>query len=234
MNPDFIEIYDNALPEDFCKEIIRFFENSGQATPGLTGAGVDIEKKRSLDINISLQAEWKNIHQKVLAHTYPGIKQYMEKYFFTLVGSLSPYIPDAKTGQPIALNGENFAQLGKQEVDKLIPALYRYGQINAQKYEKQQGGYPHWHSEIYPQGEQCEPLHRILLFMYYLNDVERGGETEFFYQKKKIQPKTGRMVIAPAGFTHTHRGNQPKSNDKYILTSWILFHRAETLYRQPG
>jgi hypothetical protein len=37
------------------------------------------------------------------------------------------------------------------------------------------------------------------------------------------------MVIAPAGFTHTHRGNMPVSNDKYIATSWVLFQRAEDL-----
>lgn len=39
------------------------------------------------------------------------------------------------------------------------------------------------------------------------------------------------MVIAPAGFTHTHRGLVPRSNDKYILTSWVLFNRAEKLYQ---
>ncbi len=38
------------------------------------------------------------------------------------------------------------------------------------------------------------------------------------------------MVIAPAGFTHTHKGNKPISGDKYIATSWIMFNRAEQLY----
>jgi hypothetical protein len=63
-----------------------------------------------------------------------------------------------------------------------------------------------------------------------LNDVEEGGETEFYYQDKKIKPKAGRMVIAPSGFTHTHRGNVPTSNDKYILTSWVLFNPAEHIF----
>ncbi|MEC7470920.1 MAG: 2OG-Fe(II) oxygenase, partial [Pseudomonadota bacterium] len=31
-------------------------------------------------------------------------------------------------------------------------------------------------------------------------------------------------------FTHTHRGQIPVSDDKYILTSWVLFNRAEQLY----
>ncbi len=38
------------------------------------------------------------------------------------------------------------------------------------------------------------------------------------------------LGIAPAGFTHTHRGNMPVGGDKYIATSWILFTRAERLY----
>ncbi len=70
--------------------------------------------------------------------------------------------------------------------------------------------------------------------MFYLNDIEEGGETEFYYQEKKISPKTGRCVIAPSGFTHTHRGNIPKSNDKYILTSWLKFKTAEELYGADG
>ena len=37
-------------------------------------------------------------------------------------------------------------------------------------------------------------------------------------------------LFAPAYFTHTHRGQVPVSNDKYILTSWVLFNRAEQIY----
>jgi hypothetical protein len=75
-------------------------------------------------------------------------------------------------------------------------------------------------------GESFEGLHRLVLWMYYLNDVESGGETDFFFQKRSIKPKKGTVVIAPAGFTHTHRGNVPLSGDKYILTSWLLYNRG--------
>jgi hypothetical protein len=92
------------------------------------------------------------------------------------------------------------------------------------------GNYGYWHSEVYPQLSHNEALHRTLLFMFYLNDVSEGGQTEFYYQNKSIRPKAGRMVIAPAYFTHTHRGCVPLSGDKYILTSWVLFNRAEQLY----
>ena len=78
--------------------------------------------------------------------------------------------------------------------------------------------------------KNCEQLHRSLLFLVYLNDVEEGGETEFYYQQLKVKPKKGTIVIAPAGFTHTHRGNTPISGDKYVLAGWILFNRAENIY----
>ena len=42
------------------------------------------------------------------------------------------------------------------------------------------------------------------------------------------------LLLAPAGFTHTHRGNRPTGGDKYIATSWILFQPAEKLYAVPA
>jgi hypothetical protein len=81
------------------------------------------------------------------------------------------------------------------------------------------GGYHIWHCESATRMHSC----RILAFTLYLNDVEDGGETEFLYLSKRVQPKTGRLVIWPAGFTHTHRGNPPLKGDKYIITGWVEF-----------
>ncbi len=66
--------------------------------------------------------------------------------------------------------------------------------------------------------------------MHYLNDFEEGGETEFFYQNKKLKPTGGQLVFAPSHFTHTHKGHVPISNDKYILTSWVLFRSEAEIY----
>ncbi len=95
-----------------------------------------------------------------------------------------------------------------------------------------QGGYPYWHCEQYPRDAQCEALHRVLLWTLYLNDDFDEGETEFLFQQRKVRPAVGTMVIAPAAFTHTHRGNRPRGGDKFIATSWVLFRRAEQLFVQ--
>jgi len=80
-------------------------------------------------------------------------------------------------------------------------------------------GYHVWHYET----SQKMTSGRICAFTIFLNDVKFGGETEFLYLQERVDARQGRVVIWPAGFTHTHRGNPPLSNEKYILTGWIEF-----------
>ena len=238
MNPvvwqDFVAVYDDVLPSAFCQRLIAEFESSPKKVAGRTGNGVDISKKNSTDLTMNLHPEWQESLRVLLDASFPPLRDYLCRLRFPLIGALSPSVQDPDTGKPEFLSLDNWERLGAPIADSLIGSLYRYGNMNLQRYEAGKGGYFHWHSEIYPQDQACEPLHRVLLFMFYLNDVSEGGETEFYYQQRKIAPKQGRMVIAPAGFTHTHRGNIPVSNDKYIATSWVMFHRAEQLYSQAA
>ena len=80
-------------------------------------------------------------------------------------------------------------------------------------------GYHVWHLE-HGKGFDNEP--RAFVFSIYLNDVDEGGETEFLHFSKRVQSKTGRIVIWPAAFPYLHRGNPPLSGKKYILTSWMM------------
>jgi len=230
----FIEIYDDVLDTAACLKLIEKFEESDNIKRGMTGHGIDLAKKDSYDITITGLSEWQVIEQQILMLTFLYLKKYFHKYPFTLFGVLSPTLPDPITNQPVTLTHENFAQFEDQWMNALIQKLYRPSSVNLQKYLKCTGGYHHWHSEIYPApfDTNNDSLHRVLFFQYYLNTVEEGGETEFFYQDLKVKPKQGSLIIAPAGFTHTHKGHIPISGDKYILTSWILFQRAEFLYGQ--
>ncbi len=229
---DFIEVYDDAMNRSLCATIVEKFDTSEHVAPGMTENGVDPSRKNSLDLNISRDAEWFDLEREIIRVTYPYLRKYLRKYVFTLVGALQPTVTDSATREAVPLTRKNIDRIGASMIDEVIASLYRYGELNVQRYLQNQGGYFHWHSELCPgrSDPDCDQLHRMLFFMYYLNDVDKGGHTEFFYQKKKIKPAAGRLVIAPAGFTHTHRGNMPNSGDKYIVTSWILFNRAETLY----
>jgi hypothetical protein len=79
-------------------------------------------------------------------------------------------------------------------------------------------GYHVWHAEQGPDSDAS----RCLVYIAYLNDIENAGETEFLYQKLRVAPRENSMVIWPAAFTHTHRGNVVHGNkSKYIITGWF-------------
>jgi predicted 2-oxoglutarate/Fe(II)-dependent dioxygenase YbiX len=80
----------------------------------------------------------------------------------------------------------------------------------------QSGGFHDWHYESASQ----QTKQRFLVWSIFLNDVEEGGELEFLYHSMRVKPKKGSMVLFPSSFTHTHRGNPPISNTKYIATGW--------------
>ena len=210
--------------------MVEMFESFPQIqTEGKIGSGVDVTKKDSVDCCISEYQEWTPFNQQVFNVTLEKLADYVRCYPHLICGALSPTVR-LQSGEVVEVSPDRLPEIPQEQLTGIILSLYRPGFLNLQKYRKGSGGFHHWHSEIYPREPNCETLHRVLLFMFFLNDVEQGGGTEFLYQKKQIQPKSGRMVIAPAGFTHTHKGNVPVSDDKYIVTSWILFQRAETLY----
>lgn len=80
-------------------------------------------------------------------------------------------------------------------------------------------GYHIWHAETMNRSVS----NRLATFILYLNDVHEGGETEFLYQSLRIKAETGKLVIWPAAYTHTHRGNPPLKETKYVMTGWLEF-----------
>jgi len=85
-----------------------------------------------------------------------------------------------------------------------------------QRYEANKGFYT-WHNDYSFEKDKGS---RILTFIWYLNTVERGGETEFT-NGMKIKPEKGKLVMFPSTWTYTHRACMPYSGEKYILTGWI-------------
>jgi hypothetical protein len=228
---DFIEVYADALDAATCAKLIARFEASGEAARGATGGGVDLALKDSWDIRISGRGQWADAERALNAAMMSGLMRYLRTYPYTVLAPLTLQMPDA-SGATIRLDAAQLAALPDNLLLALIRKTLRPGSINLQKYISDQGGYPYWHCELYPKPNDAaaETLHRTLLWTLYLNDTFSEGETEFLYQQRKITPRTGALLIAPAAFTHTHRGNMPKGGAKYIATSWVLFQRAEAIY----
>ena len=227
---DFIEIYADALDPAACAALIERFEASGSASRGATGGGVDTTVKNSWDITISTQPQWADAERLLNAAMLEGLKHYLRKYPYTVLGPLWLKMKNA-SGEMVLLDPETLAALPDERLGALAMRTFRPGAINIQKYIADQGAYPRWHCELHPQLDDptCENLHRTLLWTIYLNDGFGEGETEFLHQRRKIVPRAGSLLIAPAAFTHTHRGNMPRGGDKYIATSWILFQRADAM-----
>ncbi len=235
MTDDFIEIYEQAISAQVCRTLIGQYESSGKAVRGRTGGGLNTALKDSWDICINDHAEWTNAANLLNTVMMAALMRYVRKYPHVVLAPLSLQTPDPVSGKLVALDAQAIRDFPDQRLQSLLIKALRPGTINIQKYIANQGGYPYWHCELYPKiGDgNAETLHRVLLWTAYLNDGFAEGETEFLHQQRKIVPQTGAMLIAPAGFTHTHRGNRPIGGDKYIATSWILFQRAETLFAAP-
>jgi hypothetical protein len=63
---------------------------------------------------------------------------------------------------------------------------------------------------------------RILAGIIYLNTVNEGGETYFINSKYKYKPKEGDLLLFPATWNLIHEGKKPISNDKFIITNFIV------------
>jgi hypothetical protein len=101
--------------------------------------------------------------------------------------------------------------------------------------------YPIVNIQRYLPGQYYKKLHfendglgranrRHLVFMTYLNDVDDGGETFFYYQDLKVKPRKGLTLIWPAGWTHTHCGLVSNTQSKYIVTGWISYEPHEPFF----
>jgi len=85
------------------------------------------------------------------------------------------------------------------------------------------GGFHAWHFE----NGGISYCNRAFVIQLYLNSDFEGGETEFLYQNRREEAKQGDVLIFPADFTHSHRGNPPINGVKYLITSWGLFQDEE-------
>jgi hypothetical protein len=120
---------------------------------------------------------------------------------------------------------EELRGISKQYIDK-----YPYSGVYANwgltetmnlQYYVPGGGYKEWHTERTKGTGLIGTRH--LAFMTYLNDVTDCGDTEFYHQDLKFQPRKGMTLVWPSDWTYTHRGIPSPSQEKYIITGWFSY-----------
>ena len=62
---------------------------------------------------------------------------------------------------------------------------------------------------------------RAVAFLFYLNDND--GNTVFSRHGLNIRPVSGRVIIFPPTWDYPHSGLAPKSNPKYIMSTYIHY-----------
>lgn len=62
---------------------------------------------------------------------------------------------------------------------------------------------------------------RFLSFMWYLNDVEIGGETVF--KDVTLKPEAGKLLVFPPLWMFPHYARPPVSNSKYIVHTYLHY-----------
>jgi hypothetical protein len=189
---NFIRVYKNAYSAEYCNEVIQFFEFANAAGFGKTRTELEkIPRHVKDDTAVVLPS----VPQ--LSINFSTTTNLLEKF-------LTPFLENFYT-QYVS----NFSVLNDIKQQSVHSVKIQKTCIG--------GGYHIWHAEDL--NKKCSS--RINVFTLYLNTVEEGAETEFLYYGIRVKPEQGTLIIWPAGFTHTHRGNPPLSGDKYIVTGWV-------------
>jgi prolyl 4-hydroxylase len=99
-----------------------------------------------------------------------------------------------------------------------IPPRNRLENLRIKRYTSESGDQfqPHFDSMDYTSN-------RYLVFIWYLNDVAEGGETAFPDLDLRVSAKAGRLLMFPPYWMFQHAGLPPKSGDKYIISTYLLF-----------
>jgi hypothetical protein len=87
-----------------------------------------------------------------------------------------------------------------------------------QHYRKDEGRFG-WHFDALGPGA----WERQLALIVYLNSVTSGGETCFHRQNLQVKPVAGDALLFPTFWTHMHCGEIPRSDDKYVISSFVTF-----------
>lgn len=189
---DFIILYKNVYQEGYCQHLINEFERLVE-----NGAGYDrqkFERSRKHEKNdMQLNLNIRNHHASYFQNEDP-----VDIFFNGLQSCYEHY-------------SEKFSVLQDIKIKASVMKMQR---------TSPGGGYHVWHAEQGPN----QNANRVLVYMLYLNTLstEEAGETEFLYQRLRLQPEENVMVMWPASYTHPHRGNVVHGQkNKYIVTGWF-------------
>ena len=196
ISEDFIGRFDNAFSPDFCQQAIEYFDRMEELGFG-----------RSRQIIENVPAHLKDT---IAFNTSRAVSHGINDIGIIGVPAIQDHFL-AVTWACYQIYQTRYSALQTQHPQGIYELKIQKTLIG--------GGFHVWHWE--QEGRKdCSRLMNVQLF---LNDVKEGGETEFLYLNKVERSEQGKLLIYPGNYTHTHRGNPPRSNSKYLINAWIEF-----------
>ena len=196
LHKDFIGYYRNVYPEGYCQHLINEFNM-------FESKGVGLNRQ---DSENALRHE-KDDHQLYLNVNTTNFSEF-----------------NGNSSIDMFFNG---LQECFNEYSNKYSTLKHCGHIRGTDMKMQRTrpgqGYHIWHAEQ----SSSNTANRILTYMLYLNTLpeDGAGETEFLYQQQRVKTEENLLLVWPAAYTHTHRGNPVYGlQDKYIVTGWFYIN----------
>jgi hypothetical protein len=195
----YIYIKENSLPPELCDEIIEYYyEYKDSHYDGETYSGVNKNIKDTRDFliptNAEINSKWDKINKILYKELHDNLKIYINNL----------------QNIPEYLFSNNKCDYKLFNINYLTEEVFMI-----QKYEKQKGKYI-YHNDF----QLKENSYRVITYLWYLNDVEEGGETEI-WNEFKIKPEKGKLLLFPSHWSVPHCGKMPISSDKIIITGWL-------------
>lgn len=99
-----------------------------------------------------------------------------------------------------------------------FPQSYSYEEVRIKRYQNNGKQLFDTHVDVVDH----QTSKRFLAFLFYLNDVDVGGETVFDFGH--VKAKCGRLVMFPPLWMYPHKGSVPISGAKYIMSSYLHYN----------
>jgi hypothetical protein len=202
---NFLYTNNYSLSKELCIDIIKYYEEEkDKHYKGITAGGVNINIKDTTDYLIDIKSDKNSKWGKIL---------------HILVKELSKNTIDYL--RELSKNDEYSKYTISNNKYKILDHNLIGQTFQIQKYVKGIGKYI-YHNDFSVKWD--ENAYRVITYLWYLNDIEEGGETEVL-GNYKIKPEAGKILLFPSSWTFPHCGNKPISEDKYIITGWLYVNK---------
>jgi len=195
----YIHINNTSLSIPLCNEIIKRFETDKDKYDGISGGFLDKDRKHTMDLVIPDNEEWIKIKRAIHKELITNLDCFLD--------NLNEKFKDSNLNIPSKLKYKFFKGLRQSSIPTFM----------IQRYTKNIGKFV-YHDDSLIEVENNQT--RIITFLWYLNDIDEGGET-VFSDKFAVKPTRGKLVLFPANWSYPHCGKVPLSDDKYIITGWV-------------